>query len=104
MIHLRANGSLDYSPITHKPIDENIIHHLRLCLNKALNYQIGAKLDEKVENHCIMLDTYDPDNKYEIIETLRDERSISKLQYVINFKDQLYLTPYFFKHFDHELI
>jgi hypothetical protein len=49
----------------------------------------------------IRLDSFDKENKYGVIDSIKDLRNISKLQYIVAFKRDLYFTPHFLKYFDH---
>ena len=49
----------------------------------------------------IQFSTIDEENKYGVIDTIKDLRNISKLQYIVAFKRDLYFTPFFLQHFDH---
>jgi hypothetical protein len=112
LIDKRACGSLSYDPFQDNQeqqtaLDDDIVAQIKLNLAKSLSLVVQKTrepcwIEKQVQN--LRLDTPDPNNIYGVIQALKDERSISKLKQMIAYKDELYLTPYFFRHFDFECV
>ena len=77
---------------------------IKFALNRATNWLINKQCAIKEpKTISVTLDTIDPENKFQVLESIKDPRNIPKLLYTVAFRDQLYFTPNFIKTFDHHL-
>ena len=64
-------------------MDDDQVQMIKMILAKSLSLVVlktkDPSWDEKQAKH-VQLDTIDPKNKFEVIQALKDDRSISKLK------------------------
>jgi len=105
LISRYSHGSICYDPFRREDDEQlvnEVVQRIRILLNRANSWIISKiSAEEETVKYSIQFDTVDNENKYGVIESLKDLRNISKLQYVVAFRHDLYFTPYFLKYFDH---